>query len=79
MSSVEDHYQAAMDALTPQERVARSMAMLSWARESLARQIEAERGPLPPEQLKWEVAKRLYSGDPAAVAMIDRILADVST
>ena len=78
-STVEEQYQAAMDALAPHERVARSMALLKWTRDNLARQIVEELGPMPYERLKWEVAKRLYCADPQAVAMIERKLADVST
>ena len=66
-----------MDALTPKERVARSAAMLRWARRCIARQIEAQRGPLSDERLKWEVALRMYGADPRARATIERKLADV--
>jgi hypothetical protein len=76
-SLVEQHYQARMDALLPRERMARSMSLLKWTRDLLARQIVAERGPMSNERLKWEVARRLYAADAAAVAMIDRILAHV--
>lgn len=77
--SVQEQYQVAMDALTPAERVARMVAMFNWTRETLARQILDEQGPMPFERLKWEVAKRLYCADPAALAMIERILEDVPT
>jgi len=76
-SLVEQHYQARMQALSPRERMARSMAMLKWTRDLLARQILAESGPMSDERLKWEVARRLYIADAAAVAMIDRILVNV--
>ncbi|MEQ8791931.1 MAG: hypothetical protein RIC55_37080 [Pirellulaceae bacterium] len=77
-STIELHYRSQMEALSPKERVERCAAMLKWTRDMLARQITAERGPMSPERLKWEVARRLYAGDAQAVAMIDRILADVS-
>lgn len=66
-----------MDALSPKERVARSVALFNWAREMIARQILAERGPMSPERLKWEVALRQYGSEPSVRAMIERMLADV--
>jgi hypothetical protein len=75
---IEHHYQAQMAALSPRERIERSMAMFQWTRELLARQILAERGPISAERLKWEVALRQYGADPAARALIERRLADVS-
>lgn len=77
-SLVEQHYQSSMDALSPKERVARSVAMLKWTRDLLARQVIADLGPMSDERLKWEVAKRMYGADPIAKATIDRKLADVS-
>ena len=67
-----------MDSLSPKERLARSVAMLKWTRDLLARQVIAKHGPMSDERLKWEVARRMYGADPAARAMIDRKLADVS-
>jgi hypothetical protein len=66
-----------MDALTGQERVSRSVAQLQWAREMIARQILSEMADFSDERLKWEVALRLYGGDPATRRMIERKLADV--
>jgi len=77
-SSIEKHYQAKMASLSPKERVERCAAMLKWTRELLGRQITAEQGPMSAERLKWAVARRMYAADAKAVAMIDRILADVS-
>lgn len=77
-SSIEQLYQSRMDALSAQQRLERCAAMLQWTRELIARQILAASGPMPPERLKWEVAKRMYGADPAARAMIDRKLTDVS-
>jgi hypothetical protein len=78
MSAVEKEYLRQIDALAGKERVARSMAMLQWTREMLARQIVAEAGAMRDEQLKWEVARRLYGSDPAIREMIERRSADVS-
>ena len=67
-----------MASLAPKERIERCAAMLKWTRELLGRQITAEQGPMSADRLKWEVARRMYAADAKAVAMIDRILADVS-
>ena len=77
-SIVEQQYNSAMDALSPQERIARCAAMLKWTRDLLARQVTAELGAISDERLKWEVAKRLYGADPTTRAMIDQRLEDVS-
>ena len=66
-----------MDALSPQERIARCAAMLKWTRDLLARQVTEELGPLSDERLKWEVARRMYGSDPTAKAIIDQRLKNV--
>lgn len=76
--NVERQYTSRMDALSPQERMARCAAMLKWTRDLLARQIIAELGAISDERLKWEVAKRMYGSEPAARAIIDQRLEDVS-
>ena len=77
-SSIEQRYRSEMESLAPKERIERCAAMLQWTRELIARRVLSELGPLSPERLKWEVAKRLYAADAAAIALIDRKLADVS-
>ena len=77
-SIVEQHYTSLMDALSPQERIVRSVAMLKWTRDLLARQVTDELGAISDERLKWEVAKRMYGSDPTTIAMIDQRLRDVS-
>ena len=77
-SIVEQQYNSRMDALSPQERIARCAAMLKWTRDLLARQVVAELGAISEERLKWEVAKRMYGSDPTAKAIIDQRLKDVS-
>jgi len=74
--TIEATYQAAIDRLTPAERVARGMAMLDWSRRWLGRQIVAERGPLPERRLRLEVALRLYGSEPATCRLIERALAE---
>jgi hypothetical protein len=78
MTLIEQEYQSRMDALTGKERVARSLALLLWSREMIARRIVAEKGEISDEQLKWEVALQLYRGDPKVCRMIESALADVS-
>ena len=77
-SIVEQQYNSRMDALSPQERIARCAAMLKWTRDLLARQVIAELGAISEERLKWEVARRMYGSDPTAKAIIDQRLEDVS-
>jgi hypothetical protein len=77
MSLIEQEYQSRMDALSGRERIARSLALLAWSRQMIARQIVAERGDMPEERLKWEVALRLYGSDPTVCRMIESELADV--
>ncbi|MGB0600301.1 MAG: hypothetical protein ACPGLY_26795 [Rubripirellula sp.] len=77
-SIVEQQYTSRMDALSPQERIARCAAMLKWTRDLLARQVNTELGVISDERLKWEVAKRMYGSDPTTKAMIDQRLEDVS-
>lgn len=79
MSRIESEYQRRMEALEGKERVARAMAMLHWAREMLARQIVSEVGALSEEQLKWEVAARLYGPDDPVHKAIQARLTDVSS
>lgn len=71
---IEERYRAEIDRLSPRERIARGMAMFDWARGWLERQIVAERGPMPPDRLRWEVALRLYGNEPGPRQLIERVL-----
>ncbi len=77
MSTIESEYQWRMDALSGTERIARTMAMLKWTREMLARQIIAQEGSMSEERLRWKVALRLYASDKAACQMIESRLTHV--
>jgi hypothetical protein len=79
MSPIELEYQSRMDALSGKERIARSLALLAWSRQMIARRIIAEKGDISEERVKWEVALRLYGSDPAVCRMIESELADVSS
>lgn len=75
---IEERQQALIDELSPCERIARSLAMFDWARGWIARQIVAERGPMPQARLQWEVALRLYGDEAGSRQMIERHLAGIS-
>lgn len=77
-TSIEDAYQARIDSLSPQERVARAAAMFEWTRQQIARQIVVAEGPTDAETLKWLVALRLYGNEPVVRELIERKLNDVS-
>ena len=76
--TVESEYRKRIDAMTIAQRVQRAMEMLAWARGFVARQVLAERGSLPEERLKWEVALRQYGADPMARSLIEEMLSRVS-
>jgi hypothetical protein len=76
-SPIDDAYAAAIDRLTPTEKIARSMAMLDWSRRWIGRQVVAERGPLPEPRLRWEVALRLYGSEPATCRLIETAIAEM--
>lgn len=76
--AVERRYLEAQARLSAFARVERAAEMFAWSRGFIGRQIRAERGEMSPERLKWEVALRLYGGDDAARALIQRKLDRVS-
>jgi len=76
--TVESEYRKRIDAMTIAQRVQRAVEMLAWARGFVARQVLAERGSLPEERLKWEVALRQYGADPMTRALIEEMLSRVS-
>jgi len=77
MGLVESKYLERMDALTPKERVARAASMFQWARETIARQILTDSGPMSPERLKWMVAMRQYGADKTTRELIQKALVNV--
>ncbi len=78
MGLIESKYLDSMDALTPKERVARAAAMFQWARETIARQILSDLGPMSPERLKWMIAMRQYGSDSTTRELIQRVLLNAS-
>jgi hypothetical protein len=75
---IESMYQDRVALMPPQEKVARMAAMFQWTREQLARRIVNEQGEMGLEELKWQVALRLYHADPEVREMIERQLTHVS-
>jgi hypothetical protein len=81
--TIEEQYNQRIDAMSPRERVARSFALFQWMREMVGRQLQQEHrtnfgAELSSEELKWRVALRMYGGEPATVALIERRMTDVS-
>jgi hypothetical protein len=76
-SAIELEYQERIDAMTPKERIARAASLFQWTRETIARQIIAESGPMDFDQLKWHVAMRQYGGDKEARELIQKVLDNV--
>jgi hypothetical protein len=79
MTIVERAYLETVDAMTPAERIQRSIQMFQWARQAIARQVVSERGPLPPDLLKCHIALRMYGADPESRRLIQEHLARVSS
>jgi hypothetical protein len=75
---IELKYLESMDRLTPKERFARAASMFQWVRETIARQILSDSGPMGSERLKWMVAMRQYGADKTTRELIQRALANVS-
>ena len=77
MSLVENAYQAAVDAMTPAQKIERMLQLNQWAHWNVERCVLAELGPLPAEELKWQVALRYYGQNPECRQPIDEQLARV--
>lgn len=74
MTIIEQRYQEAIDRLSAREKIAQSFAMFEWARGWIARQIVEERGAMGAEQLRWEVALRVYGDEPGTRQLIEKHL-----
>lgn len=66
-------YLARVHDLSIVERVRRADDLFNWSRDTIARSIVAERGPLSDEDLRWEIALRHYGADPATRTLIDEL------
>ncbi len=71
MNDVEDAYRAAVDAMTPAQKIERMLQLNQWADWNVERCVIAELGPLPAEALKWQVALRYYGQNPECRQLIE--------
>ncbi len=78
VTAVELEYQRRNDAMSPSERIARSAAMFVWTRQQMARQVLKTNSTLSEEQVKWQVALKLYEHEPEVVKLILEHLQHVS-
>ncbi len=78
-TEIDIEYQRRVDAMSIQEKVERSAAMLAWTRQQIALRIKQQSPKLTDEQLKWHVALKLYESEPAVVEMIQGRIAHVSS
>jgi len=77
MSMVEEAYRRAVDAMTPAEKFARMHALNYWGRWNIARIVTEKQGPLPPEELKWQIALEIYGQNAICRKLIEEQLARV--
>jgi hypothetical protein len=77
MSYVEELHQAAIDRMTPAEKVARCQEMFNWSREFIARQIQSEHPNASIERIKLLVAMRMYGAEPGMKKLLEGLLANV--
>lgn len=77
-SEVELEYDRRVKAMSLAERVARSAATFAWTREQMARQIREQAPQLSPEEIKWNLALKLYGREPEVVKLIQEQLSRVS-
>jgi hypothetical protein len=66
-------YRARVDAMSIVERVRRAEELFNWSRDYVARSILAARGPMSDDDLKWEVALRMYGADPRIRELINEM------
>lgn len=77
MSNVESLYQNAVDAMTPCEKIARSVGLFNWSREFIGREIRTANPNASSERLKLLVALRIYGGDARTSALVEGLLTNV--
>ncbi|ANM29690.1 hypothetical protein ABI59_09005 [Acidobacteria bacterium Mor1] len=64
MDSAPESYAKRVAALTPAEKVRQAEALRLWSREYLKRTILRETPGISGEELRWELALRIYGSDP---------------
>jgi len=78
VTEVKIEYQKRIDAMSPAEKMARSAAMFAWTRQQMARQFRHSNPTLTDEQMKWQVALKLYEHEPEVIKLITECLQHVS-
>ena len=79
VSEVELEYERRLRAMSPAEKMARSAAMFAWTRQQMASRIRIDQPSLTDEQVKWQVALKLYEREPEVVKLIQEHLSRVSS
>ena len=73
MSKIEKIYREGIAAMTPQERVMRSLSLYNQVHEMLRVQILKESPDLSPRELRLRVAQRMYLTDSKTQALLKRL------
>ena len=55
------------------DRIRRTEELFHWSRDYLVRSIVATRGQMSDQDIKWELALRLYGSDPVTRDLIDEL------
>ena len=77
-SEIELEYERRWKAMSPAEKVSRSAAMFAWTRQQMARRIRSAQPSLTNDEVKWQVALKLYEREPEVVKLIQEQLSIVS-
>ncbi|MBL8873877.1 MAG: hypothetical protein JNK90_29145 [Planctomycetaceae bacterium] len=78
MTEVDIEYERRWKAMSSVEKMARCAAMFAWTRQQIALRIRQEKPNLTDEELKWEVALKLYENEPEVVKLIKEHLGHAS-
>jgi len=70
-TEIELEYQRRNDAMSPAEKMGRSAAMFAWTRQQMATQLRKDNPDFSDEQIKWQVARKLYQYEPGVVKLIE--------
>ena len=71
--NIELEYRRRINAMSVADWIRRAEALFNWSRDYIARSILAARGPMSDDDLKWEVALRLYGTHPATKELINEL------
>ena len=73
MNKIERIYREKIAAMTPQERVMRSISLYNQVHEMLRVKILRESPSLSPRELRLRVAQRMYLTDPKTQGLLKRL------